>query len=65
MVELGYGDGVAHLESMAGEYARVERLYFRLGIPDRTAIEYFEGAHTIYGHGTFDFIHKDLRGPKR
>ncbi|HEY1764279.1 MAG TPA: dienelactone hydrolase family protein [Opitutaceae bacterium] len=65
MVELGYGDGVAHLESMAGEYARVQRLYFRLGIPDRTAIEYFEGTHTIYGHGTFNFLHKYLRWPKR
>jgi dienelactone hydrolase len=65
MVELGYEDGVAHLESMAGEYAKVRRLYFRLGIPERTAIEFFEGAHTIYGHGTFDFLHKYLRWPER
>ncbi len=65
MVESGYGDGVARLESTAGEYARVRRLYFRLGVPQRTAIEYFEGTHTVYGHATFDFLHTYLRWPRR
>ena len=65
MVESGYRDSVARLESAAGEYARVRRLYFQLGIPDRTAIEYFDGAHMVYGHGTFDFLHRFLDCPAR
>src|ERR1017187_600508 len=65
MVELGYGDGAGRLEASAGEYAKVRRLYFRLGEPERTAVEYFEGTHTIYGHATFDFLHTFLRWPRR
>jgi hypothetical protein len=65
MVEQGYPDGVSRLEPAAGEYARVRRLCFRLGLPERTSIEYFDGAHTVYGHATFDFLHKFLGWPVR
>ena len=65
MVEHGYKDGVAPLEWAAAEYSKVQRLYFRLGIPERTAIEYFDGPHMIHGQGTFDFLHRYLNWPKR
>jgi hypothetical protein len=32
----------------------------RLGIPDRTTIEWFNGPHTIHGVGTFEFLKKHL-----
>ena len=38
---------------------------FRLGIPDRTTIEYFDGPHTINGVGTFEFLHRHLNWPQR
>jgi hypothetical protein len=45
---------------MAGESARAQSLQLHLGVPDRNAIEFFKGAHTIYGHGTFDHPHTHL-----
>ena len=64
MVERGHFDGVAPDEKVAHEYARVRRLYTRLGIQDRTEIEWFNGPHTIHGQGTFDFLERHL-GPLR
>lgn len=63
MVERGHQDGVALDEWVAYEYAKVRRLYDQLGIGDRTAIEFFNGPHTIYGVGTFEFLHKHLAWP--
>lgn len=60
MVERGHNDPVGLDEWVAGEYAKVRRLYDQLGIGDRTAIEYFNGEHRINGAGTFDFLHKHL-----
>lgn len=65
MVERGHRDGVAPDEWVAHEYAKVRRLYVDLGIPERTEIEWFDGPHTINGQGTFDFLHKHLRWPKK
>jgi dienelactone hydrolase len=64
MVERGHSDGVGTDEWVSYEYAKVRRLYSELGIPDRTAIEYFDGPHTINGVGTFDFLHRHLNWPK-
>ena len=64
MVERGHHDGVAPDEWVAYEYAKVRRCYARLGIADRTAIEFFNGPHTINGVGTFDFLHTHLAWPK-
>ncbi|MEO8126790.1 MAG: prolyl oligopeptidase family serine peptidase, partial [Bryobacteraceae bacterium] len=61
MVERGHNDGVGIDEWVAYEYAKVRRFYALLGIPDRTAIEFFQGPHTIHGVGTFDFLDKHLR----
>ena len=64
MVERGHDDGVAPDEWVAGEYAKVRRLYDHLGLGERTAIEFFNGGHTINGRGTFDFLHKHLNWPR-
>ncbi|MFQ5730452.1 MAG: alpha/beta hydrolase family protein [Planctomycetaceae bacterium] len=64
MVERGHGDGVAPDEWVAWEYAKVRRHYVKLGLGDRTEIEFFNGPHTINGKGTFDFLHKHLKWPK-
>lgn len=64
MVERGHNDGVAPDEWVASEFSKVRRHYARLGIPDRTAIEFFDGGHTINGRGTFEFLHRHLDWPK-
>jgi len=61
MVERGHFDGVAPDETVAYEYAKVRHLYAaKLGIGDRTQIEFFVGPHTINGKGTYEFLHKHL-----
>ena len=65
MVERGHSDAVATDEWVSYEFAKVRRLYTQLGVPERTAIEYFDGPHTIHGVGTFDFLHKHLNWPKK
>ena len=64
MVERGHDDGVAPDEWVASEFAKVRRLYTRLGIPERTEIEFFQGGHWINGRGTFEFLHRHLDWPK-
>ena len=64
MVERGHDDPVASDEWVAYEYAKVRRFYSRLGIPDRTEIEFFNGPHTIHGVGTFAFLRRHLRWPR-
>jgi hypothetical protein len=63
MVERGHDDGVGLDEYVAFEYAKVRRLYSRLGIPERTEIEFFPGGHEIRGVGTFAFLQKHLNWP--
>ena len=64
MVERGHRDGVAPDEWVAYEYAKVRRLYARLGIAERTEIEFFDGPHEIHGVGTFRFLHRHLHWPE-
>jgi hypothetical protein len=64
MVERGHHDGVAPDAWVAAEYAKVRWLYAQLGLRGRTAIEFFNGGHTINGRGTFDFLHEHLRWPR-
>jgi dienelactone hydrolase len=64
MVERGHNDGVGIDEWVAYEYAKVRRLYAKLGIPDRTAIEFFNSGHEINGKGTFAFLETHLHWPK-
>lgn len=60
MVERGHDDGVAPDEWVAHEFAKVRRLYVRLGIPEKTEIEFFDGGHQINSAATFDFLHRQL-----
>jgi dienelactone hydrolase len=64
MVERGHDDGVGIDEWVAWEYAKVRRHYNKLGIGERTEIEFFNGPHTINGKGTYDFLHRHLHWPK-
>ena len=63
MVERGHDDGVGLDHWVAWEYAKVRRGYAKLGIPERTTIEYFDGPHTINGVGTYQFLHEHLGVP--
>lgn len=64
MVERGHDDGVADDETVAYEFAKVRRLYTKLGVGDRCEIEWFNGPHTINGQGTYAFLHKHLDWPE-
>lgn len=61
MVERGHRDGVGRDRWVAYEYARTAWLYAQFAMPDRTAIEYFQGGHSINAEGTFEFLRKHLR----
>jgi hypothetical protein len=63
MVERGHNDPVGIDEWVSYEYNKVRTLYDRLGIGDRTAIEFFDGPHTIHGVGTFQFLKQHLHWP--
>ncbi|HIE96364.1 MAG TPA: hypothetical protein EYG03_11625 [Planctomycetes bacterium] len=64
MVERGHFDGVGEDDWVAYEYAKVRHLYAaKLGIGDRTQIEWFVGPHTINGKDTYAFLHKHLNWP--
>ena len=65
MVERGHWDGVAPDEWVAYEYAKVRRLYDRMGIGGRTRIEFFNGPHEIHGIGTFKFLNRHLKPSKK
>jgi hypothetical protein len=64
MVERGHDDGVGIDEWVAWEYAKVRRHYTKLGLADRTEIEFFAGPHTIHGQGTYRFLHHHLDWPE-
>ena len=64
MVERGHDDGVGIDEMVAYEYAKVRRLYSKLKVPERTAIEFFAGGHEVHGQGTFRFLQKQLSWPR-
>jgi hypothetical protein len=65
MVERGHDDGVAPDEWVAGEFAKVRRVYDKLGIGERAEIEFFNGPHTINGQGTYRFLHRHLKWPEK
>ncbi|PHS10436.1 MAG: hypothetical protein COA78_11260 [Blastopirellula sp.] len=65
MVERGHFDGVAPDERVALEYAKVRHIYAaKLGLANKTEIEFFVGPHSINGKKTYDFLHKHLNWPK-
>ena len=52
-------------EWVGWEFAKVKRYYDKLGLPDKTEIEWFNGPHTINGVGTYEFLRKHLGWKKR
>ena len=60
MVERGHDDGCGTDAMVNHEYAKVRRLYAKLGLPDRTTLEHFDGPHTSHGVGTCEFLKKQL-----
>ncbi len=66
MVERGHFDNVSSDEAVAYEFAKVRFFYeAKLGLKDQAEIEFFTGPHTIHGVGTYDFLHRHLKWPKR
>jgi dienelactone hydrolase len=65
MVERGHDDGVSLDEFVAFEYAKVRRHYAKVGLGDKTEIEFFNGPHKINGVATYDFLHRHLNWPKK
>jgi len=63
MVERGHDDPVGVDEWVSFEYANVRKFYDKMGISDRTEIEFFNGPHMIHGAGTFQFLRHHLRWP--
>ena len=64
MVERGHFDGVAPDKMVAYEFAKVRFLYAaKLGIGERTEIEWFVGPHSINGVKTYEFLHRHLKWP--
>jgi hypothetical protein len=60
MVERGHDDGCGTDSMVNYEYAKVRRLYAKLGLGERTTIEHFDGPHTINGVGSFEFLRRHL-----
>jgi hypothetical protein len=60
MVERGHDDGVGLDEWVNYEFAKVRRLYDRLGIGPRAQIAHFDGGHRIDGTETFAFLRREL-----
>ncbi len=60
MVERGHNDGVGLDEWVNYEFAKVRRLYNKLGVGERTTIEHFDAGHMIHGVGTFEFLKRHL-----
>ncbi len=65
MVERGHQDPVAPDEWVAYEYAKVRSFYAGVGVPQNTAIEWWNGPHAIHGVGSFEFLRRHLRWPGR
>jgi dienelactone hydrolase len=64
MVERGHNDVVAPDEWVAYEFAKARWFYdIQMRLPERIAIEFFNGPHEIHGEGTFEFLHRHLRWP--
>lgn len=56
MVERGTDDPCGSDEWVAFEYAKVRRLYLKLGIPERTHMEVFPGGHEICFQDAAQFL---------
>jgi hypothetical protein len=53
-----------HAPASAGR-KKVRKLYSYLGIPERTAMAFFDGPHMIHGGETFEFLHRQIKWPNK
>jgi dienelactone hydrolase len=63
MVERGHDDLVETDERVGYEYGKVRYLYDHYNLGDKTAIEYYNGGHSMRSEGSFAFLHKHLNWP--
>ncbi len=63
MVERGHHDIVQPDQWVASEYAKVKYLYDQFNEGDKTAIEFFNGGHSMRSDDSFKFLHKHLHWP--
>jgi dienelactone hydrolase len=63
MVERGHHDMVQPDEWVASEYGKVRYLYDQFNKGDKTAIEFFNGGHSMKLNETVRFLHKHLHWP--
>ncbi len=61
MAQRGHSDGVAWDEFVGYEYARVLRLYTRIGLPQNSELYWFKGGHEIAVDAAIKFLGKFLR----
>jgi dienelactone hydrolase len=59
-IESGISDDIFPVNGVKSSYARLEALYSRLGVSDKTEIDIFEGDHQISGAKAYDFLIKWL-----
>jgi dienelactone hydrolase len=63
MVENGYFDGIKPDEWAGYEFAKVERTYRKLGIPNRAVFGTHVGGHEVHADTIFPFLHEHLNWP--
>ena len=61
-VEAGTEDRVFWLEHVKEEFAQLQSIYARLGIPERVELGIFEGPHVIHAVESFAFLDRWLKG---
>ncbi len=60
-VEAGTEDRVFWLEHVKEEFAQLQAIYARLGIPERVELGVFDGPHVIHGIESFAFLDRWLQ----
>jgi dienelactone hydrolase len=58
--ESGTKDGIFPYKASIHAYEQAKRAWDTLGVPDKIGHEVFEGEHSFYGKGGFDFLEKWL-----
>lgn len=60
LVEAGRGDSAVYWPMLLNEFARVQEIYDRLGIPERAAVDLHDLGHEINGGPSFEFLERWL-----
>ena len=60
LVEAGKGDSAVYWPMMLKEFAQVQEIYARLGVPERAEVDLHDLGHEINGGPSFDFLDRWL-----